>query len=176
MTNDNHARRIAEAHTIGASLALVKKAGWTIHKHATVALAEDFWNYLYVPEPSLLLVPTIKDPSPLRGVVGGAVRQARSDALVVSVVKTPAGERQTSIRICLWSCVGAHWYGPHLPWMSATGDLWLVPDHRAPVDAEPSFRLSDGPLTPIDAPFGNALDRYRGLAAARALIDQALEG
>lgn len=61
MTNDNHARRIAEAQVIGASLALVKKAGWTIQKHATVALAKDFWNYLYVPEPSLLLVPTIAD-------------------------------------------------------------------------------------------------------------------
>lgn len=176
MTNDTHARSIAEAQVIGASLALMTTAGWTIHKDATTELPRDFWNYLYVSEPALLLVPTIDDPRGLRGTVGSAVRQARSDALVVSIGTTARGERQTSALICLWSSLGSHWYGPHLPWLSQTSDLWLVPDHRARVDPEPSFRLAGGPLEPRSKPFANTIDRYRGLTAARVLIDQALEG
>lgn len=140
MTNDNHARRVAEAQVIGASLALMKKTGWTIYKTATTALPTDFWNYLYVPCPELLLVPTIEDPRLLRSTVTEAVRAARSDALVVSLGKTARDELQASVRICMWSRIAAHWYGPHLPWLSLDGQLWLVPDHRAPVDEEPAFR------------------------------------
>lgn len=176
MTNDIHARRIAEAQVIGASLALMTTAGWTIRKDATTELPRDFWNYLYVSEPALLLVPTIEDPRGLRGTVGSAVRQARSDALIIYIGKTTRGERQVSALVSLWSSLGVHWYGPHLPWLSQTGDLWLVPDPRAPVDAEPSFRLAGGPLEPRSKPFANTIDRYRGLTAARVLIDQALEG
>lgn len=176
MTNDNHARRTAEAQVIGAALALVKKANWTIHKTAATALPTDFWNYLYLPCPELLLVPTIEDPHLLRSTVSEAVRAARSDALVVSLGTTARDERQASVRICMWSRIAAHWYGPHLPWLSLNGELWLVPDHRAPVDDEPSFRLGDGRLALRAAPFTSTLDRYRGLAAARALVNEALEG
>jgi hypothetical protein len=176
MTNDNHARRVAEALVIGASLSLVKTAGWTIQKYATVALPKAFWNYLYVSEPLLLLVPTIEDPAKLRSAVGTAVRKARSDALVVTLGQTARGERQALMRICMWSALGVHWYGPHLPWLSSDNEIWLVPDPSAPVDEQPSFRMVGSHLAPSAAPFSKALDRARGFASARSLIEQALEG
>ncbi|MBN2973498.1 hypothetical protein ACFSC3_12990 [Sphingomonas floccifaciens] len=176
MTNDNRTRRVAEAHAIGAILALVRAAGWTVEKDATTALPLDFWNYLYVPEASLLLVPAIEDPRTMRGSVAAGVCAARSDALVVSLGQGVDGIRQMSVSICQWSMLGTHWHGPHLPWLAADGAVWVVPDHRAPVDAQPSFRLGDDALDLRSAPFTNQIDHRRGLIAARDLIDQALEG
>ncbi len=176
MSKDNHARRIAEAQVIGASLTLVKTAGWTIEKGATIALPDDFWNYLYVPEASVLLVPTANDPRTLRGTVSAGVRAARSDALVLSLTRPADGFPQMSVHICQWSMLGAHWYGPHLPWVAPHGGIWLVPDHRAPIDAQPSFCLGGDALDHRHAPFSNQIDHRRGLATARELIRSALEG
>ncbi|MFD1789594.1 hypothetical protein ACFSC3_18730 [Sphingomonas floccifaciens] len=176
MTNDNHTRRIAEAQVIDASLTLVKAAGWTIEKDATIALPDDFWNYLYVPEASVLLVPTTSDPRTLRATVSTGVRAARSDALVLSVMRSADGLPQMSALVCQWSMLGAHWYGPHLPWVAPDGGIWLVPDHRAPIDAQPSFCLGGDALDHRQAPFSNQIDHRRGLATARDLIRHAMEG
>ncbi|MBN2973340.1 hypothetical protein JW805_15120 [Roseomonas aeriglobus] len=176
VTNDNRMRRLADVQIIGATLALVKAAGWTVEKDAATALPIDFWNYLYVPEASLLLVPAIEDPRTMGGSVAAGVRAARSDALVVSLGQGADGIRHMSMSICQWSMLETHWHGPHLPWLAADGAVWLVPDHRAPVDAQPSFRLGDDALDLRSAPFTNHIDHRRGLIAARDLINQALEG
>lgn len=81
-----------------------------------------------------------------------------------------------SVHICQWSMLGAHWYGPHLPWAAPDGSFWLVPDHRVPVDAQPSFLLGGDALDQRPAPFANQVDHRRGLVVARDLIRSALEG
>lgn len=173
--NQNYARRVSEAEVIGASLALVKQAGWAIHKNAQVSLAPDFWNYLYLPEPELLLVPSIDASEGARFPVTRAVREARSDAMVIAIRKGRAGERQTFANLAIWSSRGALWFGPFLPWLGEAGDLWLVPD-VASLALAPSFKLGDGRLAAHSVPYSDQDDRRRGLAAARTLVDAAVEG
>jgi len=173
--NQNYARRVSEAEVIGASLALVKHAGWAIHKNAQVSLSPDFWNYLYLPEPELLLVPSIDASEGARFPVTRAVREARSDAIVISIRKGRGGERQAFANLAIWSSRGVLWFGPFLPWLGNTGDLWLVPEVASVMQA-PSFRLGEGRLSAMSAPYHDRDDRHRGLADARALVDQAVEG
>lgn len=173
--NENYARRVSEAEVIGASLALVKHAGWAIHKNAQVSLSPDFWNYLYLPVPELLLVPSIDVSEGARFPVTRAVREARSDALVISIRKGRAGERQTTANLAVWSSRGVVWFGPFLPWLSDTGAVWLVPEVSSANHA-PSFLLGAGRLEAVAVPYIDNDARIRGLADARALVDQALEG
>lgn len=173
--NQIHARRLSEAEVIGASLALVKHAGWAIHKNAQVSLSPDFWNYLYLPTPELLLVPSIDVSEGARFPITRAVREARSDALVISIRKGRAGERQTAADLAVWSSRGVHWFGPFLPWLGDSGEVWLVPDVASAKHAA-SFRLGGGRLEAMSVPYDDVEHRRRGLAAARALVDQALEG
>jgi hypothetical protein len=173
--NQNYARRVSEAEVIGASLALVKHAGWAIHKNAQVSLSPDFWNYLYLPEPELLLVPSIDASAGARFPVTRAVREARSDAMVISIRKGRSGERQTIAHLATWSSRGVFWFGPFLPWLGDTGDLWLVSEVNSSAQVA-SFRLGDGRLSAKAAPYHEQVDRCRGLANARTLVDQAVEG
>ncbi|PJI87957.1 hypothetical protein DAH66_21930 [Sphingomonas koreensis] len=172
--NQNYAQRLSEAEVIGASLALVKHAGWTIQKNAQVSLAPSFWNYLYLPEPELLLVPSINASVGARFPVTRAVQEARSDAMVITIRKSRDGERQASADLAIWSSRQVLWFGPFLPWLGEGDDLWLIPDVASLL--APSFRLGGGRLNAVPRPYHDEGDRRRGLAEARLLIDTAVEG
>lgn len=136
----------------------------------------EHWAFHYVPTAELLLLPVHGPHSKAFAPTTSAVRQARSDAILVSLGHAASGERQVFTSICMWSSIGVIRYGPLLPWLSPSGDLWLVPDPRARADEEPSFRLTLERLVPTRLPATNDLDRRRGLVAARQFFNAGLEG
>lgn len=167
---------LADAHVVDATAMLAAKAGWTINRTALIALSPECWAYHYVPDAELLLVPTVGSHRLMFRATETAMRQARSDALVIGIGKAGNGDPQIFASICMWSSQGAHWDGPHLPWLGRDDALWLIPDPRARVDEGPSFRLNNQRLVPAAPPATNAMDRYRGLSAARAFFNQPKEG
>ncbi|SOB81152.1 hypothetical protein SAMN06297144_1425 [Sphingomonas guangdongensis] len=167
----------ADQEAIGIMIAINLKLGWHVDNSMLVALSPAYWEYQYVPQAELLLVPTGASHGRVRLDVMGACREARCDAIILSAGQTSDGARQTYATVIRWSSNGARWHGPHLPWLSASGDqLWLTPDPRALAADEPAFSLDLLGLSDTAAPYTDALDQDRGLTAARAFIDQALGG
>lgn len=176
MTEYNDTTNVPATDVGAATLALARKAGWTIDRSVTFALPPEHWAFHYVPAAELLLLPVAGSHAKAFAPTASAVRQARSDAIIVSLGHAASGERQVFASICMWSSMGVICYGPHLPWLSPGGDLWLVPDPRARVDEEPSFLLTMDRLIPKALPATNDLDRRRGLVAARQFFNAGMEG
>jgi len=175
MTFNRTESRLAEAEAIAAALAIAKEASWKIDRHAPL-LPKEFWNYLYIPAAELLLVPTTNRRNEDRFAVNRATREARSDALVVAVGGASTVVRQAFVSIALWGRDSTAWFGPHMPWRSVDGTLWLIPDADGGIDDEPSFILNAGRVREGVVPWKSIEDRTRGLHAATAIINAAIGG
>ena len=90
-------------------------------------MSTPFAGYLYVASAELLLVPTSAAlPFAIR-LVEQAVREARSDALVVSC--TGEGDTlEVRLALGLWSSAGTRWTSPVPPWLGEDGTMWLAAD------------------------------------------------
>lgn len=161
-------RRLAEHRALSAALTLAKLAGWSIDRHAPL-LPKAFEDYLYVPQAELLLVATVDAPGKMKGLVTRATREARSDALIVSIGRNSSGLFQPYVSAGLWSVEATRWHGPYLPWIYCDGEPWLLPDPLGGNDDDPCLRLSGRPLRPAQAkPWQSMAERYVGFARADA--------
>lgn len=159
MIYDPAQRRAAEARALAAALTIAARADWRFDRPGT-SLSTPFAGYLYVDVAQLLLVPTSAALPFARRLVDGAVREARSDALIVSSAKG-----QLAFALGLWSSAGTTWHMPVTPWLGDDGVLWMVADDDAAPDTAPAdigFSLRKGRIVAEPTPWLTPLGRAAG--------------
>ena len=158
MTHNPAHRRAAEARALAAALAVANRAGWHLTRTGA-ALSATYGNYLYAYLPELLLVPTSAGVPFAARLADGAVREARSDALVVS-----AAGPEIAFALALWSSAGTRWQVPVVPWLGTDEVLWMVTgENRAPGGAGgTAFPLRARRLVDEPAPWATARERAAG--------------
>lgn len=163
MTHNPAARRATAARALELSLALARKAGWRLEV-AGPALSTPFTSYLYVDSAQLLLVPTAAGLSHATRLVEAAVREARSDALIVSTA-APA----PAFAFARWAQRDTRWHLPVTPWLGADGELWIVapgPSAAASYSAGLTFLLAPRPTRDLPAPWQTDVERRAGMRRA----------
>jgi hypothetical protein len=164
MTFDPAVRRAAEARALNVALAIAGRAGWQFER-AGPMLATPFAGYLYVHTSQLLLVPTSAGLPYAVRLVDGAVREARSDALIVSTA-----DAQPAFALGLWSRSGTLWQVPVTPVLSANGVLWMVTTLSGVAPAGTAFPMRRGRIVDLPAPWETAADRAAGEKRAAAWL------
>lgn len=153
MIYDPVARQAAEARALTVALAIANKAGWSL-RHAGPVLSFPFAGYLYIESAELLLVPTSASLQWQRPIVSRAMREARSDALIVS---TGPGATNPSLAVGLWTRKGNDWQVPAMPALDDSRALWLNSDEGD----GPSLRVREGRLRAAPAPWRSSAERQR---------------
>ncbi|MDK2767898.1 MAG: hypothetical protein KYX69_09285 [Sphingomonas sp.] len=160
---NDRARRIAEARVLGATVAIVRHAGWSLDRYAPALIAQKFADYLYVTEPELLLVPVIGDLH--RAPINSLVRAARSDALCISISASDTGDLRVHGTVCEWTRQAQRWSEPRTAWLGDDDTLWFLPDAT---DSGPAFRVGTDRMERLDDhPTG---ERAAGFDRARTLF------
>lgn len=171
MIHDLAHRREAETRALTAALAVAAKADWRLER-AGAALSTPFANYLYVDSAELLLVPTSAGLPFARRLTDRAVREARSDALVVACGSAPSGNPLLLFALGLWSSTGTAWTVPVWPWLSRDGGLWFGPaTQELEVSAWP---LRQRRLKAEPAPWRTVRDHDAGRVRALGWFDKVL--
>lgn len=153
------------------ALAIAAKANWSFERPGPT-LSTPFANYLYVSVAELLLVPTSAGLPFARRLADRAVREARSDALVVSCTTAPSGLPRVLFALGRWSLDGTAWSLPVWPWLTRDGGLWLAPPIRG-VDVE-VWPLRQCRLRAEAAPWATLRDQDAGRARAIGWVDRFL--
>ena len=162
------ARQAAEARALTVALAIASKAGWSL-RHAGLVLSFPFAGYLYVEAAELLLVPTSASLEWQRPIVARAMREARSDALIVSV---GPGSNCPSLAVGLWTREGNDWRAPVVPALSGDEALWL-----GSVEGNaPALLVKEGRLRIEAGPWRSAAERRQDQSRAAAWLACVLEG
>lgn len=164
MTYDPAARRAADACALSVALAIAAKADWQLER-AGPSLATPYAGYLYVHTSQLLLVPTSAGLPYAVPLVDGAVREARSDALIVST----AGAAPT-FALGLWNRSRTLWQVPVMPVLGADGVLWMVTTLSGAAPAGTAFPMRRGLIADLPAPWVTAADRVAGEKRAAAWL------
>ncbi|WP_332746798.1 hypothetical protein [Sphingomonas sp. ZB1N12] len=162
--------RAAHARALVGALRLAEIAPWSFHKWA-LALSPPFCSYLYVASAELLLVPSVNSGPRDMQIVGRGMRDARSDALIVSPNLDDDGQLALRYSLGIWHRDANAWYGPLLLWMASSGELWLVPDAAANADRT-CFRLTSSRFSQGEVPWRDAAERSTGLCRAQALTKE----
>lgn len=164
----NDKRVAAEARALQLALAVAARVGWRFDRGPLPTTS--FAQFLYVDAAQLLLVPTSAALPFATRQVEPVVREARSDALIVS----SAGEGTPVFAMATWARSETVWTQPLLPWLADTSELWLVPD----VDgATPfAFHLVDALHHVATVPWVLASERQAGLDRAAAWMREVVGG
>lgn len=166
--NETTARRQAgEARALLAILTIAKQAAWSLDNPGP-ALSSGFANYLYCADSELLLVPSVAELDWQLRRTNSAMREARSDAIIVTV-----GPRFDELRFAvgLWTLARNLWAAPAWPWADRNG-LWLGCD-ELPGEA---FPIRQGRLRREPAPWANDAEKTRGRIKADAWLARTLAG
>ena len=156
----NTTRAAAEARALALALALAARMRWTFGPGPLLSHA--FAQFLYVPKPQLLLVPTTSGLAYAMRQVDPVIREARSDALIVS---RPA-EGSASFAFATWHSCETIWTQPLSLWLHAASEIWLVPP---PMDDDPlGFRLRDALHWTEPVPWSDPQARMVGIRRALA--------
>lgn len=171
MDHDLARRAAAESRALRAALAIAGKALWSFERPGP-ALSTPFANYLYVSVAELLLVPTTAGLPFASRLADRAMREARSDALVVAASTAENGLPRVLFALGKWSSSGTAWSVPVWPWLSRDHGLWFLPSTRLPhVHAWPlrQCRVRSEP-----SPWSALRDLDAGRARAISWLDQFL--
>lgn len=167
MNNMTAARQAGEARALLAILTIARQAAWSLN-NAGPALSPGFANYLYCADAELLLVPSVSELDWQLRRTNSAMREARSDAIIVTV-----GPRFDELRFAvgLWTLARNLWAAPAWPWVDRNG-LWLGCDDL-PGEA---FPIRQGRLRREPAPWADAAAKMRGRIKADAWLARTLAG
>jgi hypothetical protein len=168
MNYDPAARQIAEARALTIALAIASKVGWSL-RHAGPVLSFPFAGYLYVETAELLLVPTSASLEWQRPIVSRAMREARSDALIVSV---GPGTTSPSLAVGIWMRDGNDWQVAAVPALDDGSALWLSSDEGD----GPAWRVKERRLRAAPAPWRSSAERQRDQRRAAEWLSCVLEG
>lgn len=163
----NKERAAAEARALTMALVLAAKVGWRFARGPMPT--GSFAQYLYVEAAQLMLVPTSSAlPFAIRQ-VASVVREARSDALIVS---RPDGGAPT-FAMATWARRETNWTQPLALWLSEQGAPWLVPlpDSNDPL----GFELVDALHHAAGVPFVLPGQRDAGFARAARWMEKVAE-
>ncbi|KQN89955.1 hypothetical protein ASE95_14545 [Sphingomonas sp. Leaf231] len=156
MTHNPAARWAAAARALSVALAIAKRANWQF-EHAGPNLSPPFAGYLYVHVAQLLLVPTTAGLPFARRLVDAAMREARSDALIVSTA-----DAEPAFALGLWGRSQTRWQMPVQPALHEDGDLWLTIDDAEPIagemQANRAWLLQRCPVTTRASPWATPAD------------------
>ncbi len=156
----NTMRAAAEARALMLTLALVARMDWRLGPGPL--LPQAFAQYLYVPDPQMLLVPTTSGLDFAIRQVAPVVRETRSDALIVS---RPT-EGNISFALAIWASGETAWTWPLALWCGTDSDTWLVPP---PLADEPlGFRLRNALHYTGQVPWSDPQTRMEGYVRAQA--------
>lgn len=157
-------RQAGEARAMLALLHIAKAVGWRTDR-AGPALSIPFANYLHCNNAQLLLVPSVASIAWQRRVVDAAMREARSDALIVST--GPHFDR-LDFAIGLWRYERNDWLDPVWPWVSRNG-LWFGSDKLG----DNALAAREGRLLVEPAPWRSFEEKNRGRARALGWLERA---
>jgi hypothetical protein len=162
-------RRAMEARALIATLAVAAHAGWSFDQAGPV-LDPAFARYLYVDTAGLLLVPTANRIAHTIQIANAAMREARSDALVVCAGHPRGGE--IGFAFGEWRRAHNHWHVPMALFRPTADALWLVPEpYHAGVRGE-CFALAACPLRSKPAPWSSDDDHRAGRRGADAWLSR----
>lgn len=116
----NVLRAAAEARALTLALALVARMDWRLGRGPILGHA--FTQYLYVPDPQLLIVPTTAGLEFAIRQVDPVIRDARSDAIIVS----RSTEGVARYAFATWARQETVWTDPLALWLTDR-ETWLVP-------------------------------------------------
>lgn len=166
------ARRIAETRALMVALAIAAKGDWHA-RPVGPALSKPYSRYYHVEASRLLLVPTSAGlPFSVR-LAAGAMRETRSDALVVSCVTAPATGPTFLFALGRWSSSELRWMAPAWPFLSIDGRLWLTPP-RIEIGNR-AVPLVAGPLRGACAPWASITEQDAGRARAIGWFDRVID-
>ena len=171
MTHQPASRQAAEARALIAALAIASEARWSLERAGPV-LDPPFSNYLYVERAELLLVPTSDTLEHQMAVTGRAMREARSDALLIRA-PTP-NARRVELAVGIWALTKIHWLAPMTLWRPQGQPLWLMPDPYLAAVRHVCFRLEDGRLLAAAAPWADLHEQRVGQAQGEVWISRVL--
>ena len=147
-----------------AAAAIAKEGAWKIDILGT-PVAPRFAHHLYVESAALVILPTGKSAADMMAVMNPVMREARCDALIVSVPHDQSGKIELAIGI--WRSTEINRFIPMALWRSETG-LWIVPDPYHSGVRRECFQIRNGRLRPTRAPWVNKVDELHGLMRADA--------
>ncbi|MBB4088125.1 hypothetical protein [Sphingomonas carotinifaciens] len=168
MTPNPAARWAASARALSVALALAKRADWQF-EHVGPTLSTPFAGYLYVHVAQLLLVPTTAGLPFTRRLVDAAMREARSDALIIS---TAAPE--LTFALGLWRRSQTRWQLPVVPALHEDGELWLTVDGADEVAGEmqtdTAYLLQRSPVMARASPWATPVELAEARSRAEAWL------
>ena len=172
MTDLPAARRIAETRALMVALAVAAKADWHA-KPVGPSLSKPYSRYYHVEASRLLLVPTSAGLPFAQRLAEGAMREARSDALVVSCVTDPTTGPTFLFALGRWSSAELRWMRPAWPFLAMDGRLWLTPPRCE--TGKRAVPLVAGPLQATCAPWASVTDQDAGRARAIGWFDRVID-
>ena len=172
MTDAAAARRIAETRALMVALAIGAKADWHA-KPVGAALSKPYSRYYHVEKSRLLLIPNSAGlPFAVR-LAAGAMREARSDALVVSCATDPVTGPTFLFALGRWSPAELRWMEPAWPFLAVDGRLWLTPA-RGEIGKR-AVPLVTGPLHAACTPWASIAEQDAGRARAIGWFDRVID-
>lgn len=167
------ARRAAETRALMAALSIAAKADWR-PKPVGPTLSTPYAGYLTVDASRLVIAPTSAGlPFAVR-LASGAMREGRSDALIVSCVSDSMARPTLLFALGRWSSSALRWMSPAWPYLAVDGALWLMPARRE--TGGRAVPLVAGPLFARPAPWATIADQDAGQARAIGWFDRVIAG
>ncbi|MEN2786755.1 hypothetical protein ACFOKI_01350 [Sphingomonas qilianensis] len=164
-------RRAAEIRALTATLAIAGQARWSIGRVGPV-LDLPVANYLYVDRAQLLLIPTSSALPRAMAVADRAMRQARSDALIIRAVN--GHPDKIELALGQWKLTENQWYMPMTLWHRSRRPLWLVPDPYHVAVRHECFELHDATMRSAAAPWAGLHEYREGLDQGAAWMSRVL--